>query len=300
MPNSLCTVVSIEYTRSLYWQTEVLWNSFQKVNHPGRFLCLVSAKTEWPTKLTCPYIEVKNYRDILPEVYTAFNKPGSILEWLKKSKPQEENILIIDPDCFFVDIVHERVEKGQVLSNYYNYMDIKTVVHWNKTQELIERHLPKEAQSRYQPCGIPNIIHRDDLEEIAKLWLQYTIDIRSDAQSKKWTDWIAEMYGYNFAIAHLGLDHKIVNTANRSCEPTINKPIVHYPDRMSNFELGWSWQKRMYKPWQFPGKIPPRSNNMSIEVLHQIIEVAKKHKFQNIEDGFEITVGKNFLNPEVD
>ncbi len=297
MKKSICTIVSIEYSKYLYWQSEVLWNSFKESKQDGDFICLIATNNkERIHKITSPYYLTKNYKNINNDKYCAYNKPASIIEFIESRKITSENVLIIDPDCFFVSPVQDRVEKGEIISNYYNYLDIDVKTGWNKTEELIKRHLPINCQNKYKPCGIPNIVHTSNLEELCKLWLKYTIDIRSDENSKIMADWIAEMYGYNFAVAHLGFSHKIKNTSNRSFESNIDKPIVHYTDIITNFEMNFSWSKRNYIPWSFPGKAPPRSNKMLIEMLKQIENVAKKYSFEIIGDDFDQSDNSNFLN----
>ena len=33
--------------------------------------------------------------------YTAYNKPWTVMQWMKETRPLEEFILILDPDCLF-------------------------------------------------------------------------------------------------------------------------------------------------------------------------------------------------------
>ncbi len=33
--------------------------------------------------------------------YTAYNKPWTVMQWMKETRPVEEFILILDPDCLF-------------------------------------------------------------------------------------------------------------------------------------------------------------------------------------------------------
>lgn len=58
-----------------------------------------------------------------------------------------------------------------------------------------------------QGVGVPLLIHRDDLVAVAPLWLKRTEQIRADTISRALVGWTAEMRGYAFAAAELGLLH---------------------------------------------------------------------------------------------
>ena len=71
-----------------------------------------------------------------------------------------------------------------------------------------------------QQVGGFSVMHIEDLRQVAPLWLKWTEEVRADPESwgntgdifnangKAGPPWIAEMYGYVFACAEVGLDFK--------------------------------------------------------------------------------------------
>jgi hypothetical protein len=96
-------------------------------------------------------------------------------------------------------------------------------------------------------------MHIEDLKKVAPLWLKWTEEVRADpdswgntgdifnANGKAGPPWIAEMYGYVFACAEVGLDFKVspaglagTNTAVLTClsesfSPQVSDKFMLYP-----------------------------------------------------------------------
>jgi hypothetical protein len=63
-----------------------------------------------------------------------------------------------------------------------------------------------------QPVGpSPVIIHLDQLQKVYQKWLDFSMDLRSNADAEKDIQgWVQEMWGYSIAAASLGIRHKLV------------------------------------------------------------------------------------------
>ena len=106
---------------------------------------------------------------------------------------------------------------------------------------------------------MPVVIHRNDLARVAPLWLKYTEDIRRDREGPnkwpiEWNDnrfvvnrieWVAEMFGYVIAAAHLDLRHEMVDLQH---VPSVHKrltpgvPFLHYHVRIETADHKF-WNK---------------------------------------------------------
>lgn len=97
------------------------------------------------------------------------------------------------------------------------------------SNDLAERHIPEVPRlfdenagvwgRRCDEVGAYILMHMEDMKRVAPLWWQYSQDVREDLEAWEYKKdagnkdakkpWIAEMYGYAFATAKLGLRHMI-------------------------------------------------------------------------------------------
>lgn len=165
---------------------------------------------------------------------------------MKKSPPAEETVLILDPDCIFL----EPVSRGCPMSQPVNYLYPSRI----ENQKFIKKHCANPEL--VCGVGIPLLIHRGNLAEVTPLWLKKTEEIREDPQSRQWAGWVAEMWAYAFAAAELGLRHATRELAQYSSEDRADLPIVHYCYDSFDIWQRWKWGKREYRPWK-PVLEPP-------------------------------------------
>lgn len=145
----------------------------------------------------------------------------------------------------------------------------------------IASHYCKGICKHFDPIAVPVVIHRNDLARVAPLWLKYTEDIRRDREGPnkwpiEWNDnrftvnrieWVAEMFGYVIAAAHLDLRHEMVDL---QLVPSVHKrltpgvPFLHYHVRIETADHKF-WNKgddhagqRFPWPvsWRKPGLFP--------------------------------------------
>jgi len=259
------TVFSVDGSRYQRWRADLLAFSHRAVGQRGPVTRLWSASTR-PTAFagqtfwTDPYSPHPTSDDD----YAPYNKPAAILRWLSESSPPEETILLLDPDCVFLAPVLAEAPLGRPISQPIGYMDPGA----GPAAELAVRHCRRP--SAVQPLGIPTLVHRDDLRALAPLWLAKTEAIRSDRRGRQLAGWPAEMWGYAFAAAELGLDHDLRQLAAFPGDDRIDLPIVHYCYHSQDPDARWRWDKRDYRPWE-PVPDPPLGTAMAATALIRVL-----------------------------
>lgn len=173
-------------------------------------------------------------------------------------------ILIVDPDCVFLEPLTCSVSRGRPLAHPIEFM--------NPAQhaDLVEKHCSNPEL--VDDVGVPILIHRDDLAAVAPLWLKKTEEIREDPISRNLVGWVAEMWAYTMAAAELGLRHTKRKLQRVQTEDRADLPIVHYAYSSSDADKCWSWDKRTYKPWDRVADPPddiPLASKVLIDVLNE-------------------------------
>ena len=204
--------------------------------------------------------------------YAPYNKPSAVLEWLRRCPPPEEWLLLLDPDCVFVAPVNAEARRGEPIAQPVSYMRPEEV------RGLVRRHCRRPALVR--GIGIPVVIHREDLSATAGLWLEKTEAIRDDRLGRDQVGWTAEMWGYAFATAELGLRHQLLPLARFSTEDHSDRPLIHYCYAAADPEGRWSWDKRRYRPWQCVDDPPPSTPRATSTLVGIVNDCAKTHSFR--------------------
>ena len=225
------TVFNVQSKQYFEWQSRysVFWH--RQSQQPGPVTRLLSMGGAWPRDphphATGDHLMKEVPTHLVPEYdygidsYVAYNKPLSITHWLQTTKVTEDVIIVLDPDCALVHPITTPVEEGRPQANqgYYSFKKADSI------EMQIARHCCKGLCLHFDPIAVPVVVHRNDLEKIAPLWLKYTEDIRRDRQGPnkwpiEWNDnrftvnrieWVAEMFGYVLAAAHLDIRHEIVD-----------------------------------------------------------------------------------------
>lgn len=219
-----------------------------------------SADKNWPgvkysRLLSCSDSARKNYKyhNLMPtflasdwsihpntkDDYAPYNRPISIKEYLEGGLPNEEYLVIIDPDtviCKPLDDLNPQL--GKPVAQRYEYLMNKNAL--TKLGEIFG------VETGLQPIGMPMIIHREDLARIAPLWVELTEKIRNDPAAKEIAGWVAEMHSYCLASAALGLEHTVRDDlADRIPYDRVADPyILHYD--LKHQHANFVWDKRNY------------------------------------------------------
>jgi hypothetical protein len=190
-------------------------------------------------------------RHLYSSRYSPINKPDVLHKWyVSKDAPKEEVIVVIDPDSWLVRSFEppvNKVKRGHAIGQVAYYHGSRTAQRLWK--ELCEANCDRDMDL----VGVPYIVHRDDLRDIAPLWKYYVLKIKyemeregkPEAEVKKAEEfeqkykgldvnWASEMYGFNMAAAHLGIKFDVEHNlqvrdvdGERTDEQCKNKLSIH-------------------------------------------------------------------------
>jgi len=287
------TVFNVQSKQYFEWQSRynVFWH--KQVGQPGKITRLLSMGGAWPTDgnphpvgdhlmKEVPTHIAPQY-DYRIDSYVAYNKPLSITHWLQTTEVKEDIIIIIDPDCAYINKMDIQVDEGAPVSTqgYYSFKDE------NSIEMQIAKHYCKGICKHYDPIAVPVVIHKNDLARLAPLWLTYTEAIRKDREGPnkwpiEWNDnrftvnrieWVAEMFGYVLAAAHLDLRHEIMDL---QLVPSVHKkltpgvPFLHFHVRIETADHQ-TWSKGVDHAGQkFPWPVAEGTDEVTTRLLHAL------------------------------
>lgn len=222
-----------------------------------------SIKKRWPTArytrvLSCDNPEYK-YQSVVdssvvrdwgihPETgdgYLPYNRPAGLVEYFKHCIPNEEYLIIVDPDTILRKPLDDiPVTKGRPVAQKYEYL-----TRGDALQKIAKEILG--SSDNVQPIGMPMIIYRDDLVKLAPVWLKYTEEIRNNPTTKALAGWTAEMHSYCLAAAKLGLKHLVrKDLADRTPYNRVADPYFYHYDFVHEWD-DFKWDKRDYMDTDF-------------------------------------------------
>ena len=177
---SLHTVYSVQPTPYFKWQVKWLHHSFRQVQMRGDITRLLTAEaadelTHIPTHVSRP-MHTGN------DSYSPINKPYALVQWLAHAKPTADAILVIDPDCIFVQRLDHTVQQGTALGQqaYFNFDFADGEAQDNLAAQVARRYCKgcRLARGSLDPVAVPILIHRKDLDKLAPRWLEKTLEMR--------------------------------------------------------------------------------------------------------------------------
>ena len=163
--------------------------------------------------------------------YRVINRPHSILQFLETAAYkaiQEDFIYIAETDHIMMHPLPNKAELGSPMAYIFNYMG-PNPAHRN----IINRVWPEGGSNGYQHVQSigpsPVVIHKRDLEQIAKPWNQIAISLKTNQEADNALGWVIEMWGYAIAAAKIGLKHQVF--ADFQVEPG----ALSSPSQMKSF-----------------------------------------------------------------
>lgn len=229
---TLHTVVPTECTMYFSWQSLGIQYSHRKAGQAGPITRIISCTDEqkqaykdmdlMPSHTVPSLTQDKEHND----VYSAYNKPGAVMYWLRDVQPTEDFILVIDADMIMrqpFNPVALGAGPGWAISAFFTYMK-------GVSNELALRHVPQVTPREDNLAGPPGrrgdqvggftLMSTKDLEKVAPMWLSFTTAVRNDPTAWNTTGdsysihpgdkpWISEMYGYSYACAAADVWHKV-------------------------------------------------------------------------------------------
>ncbi|KAL4421895.1 hypothetical protein ABPG77_003697 [Micractinium sp. CCAP 211/92] len=280
MPGGMVTVFAAECNDYMTWQSIAVVYTHRKMGVPGPIIRI----------LTCDEQALKQYPgvDVVPthvspswtydkrnnDAYLAYNKPGALIDWLRKAPPKEEWVLVMDPDMVIRDSFTDwgRVygaDRGWAVSLYFGYMrgvaNNLSATHIPEVQPCTDSLAGPRGRRSDMASGVV-LMHREDLKHVAPLWLHYSEAVRDDPLGYKETGdeyakhpgqkpWISEMYGYSFGAAKAGVWHRVDYHAQLyPGYQAFDKPLILHYGRM--WELtpargpAWRYQKHWFNSFK--------------------------------------------------
>jgi len=286
-------IFSCEDNTYMWWQAELLHYTYRKTGMRAQLTALVAANDTQESEFTCDTLRVSNYKDCCSnEPLLCLNKPGGIAEWAAREGPRDETVLIVDPDSVFVRPVPDvgPIPDGEAYSEEHDYMGVEIPA--NKL--VIERHCKPEYRRAVQPVGIYILINRSSLVELARLWLERSIEIASDPVCREalaGTGWLSDMWGYAIAAAELGIRHHVRGFSQVTGSNSLERPITHYcypllTDPAQRWfpetEVQLLWSKWHYVPWTYPPAAAASTGEGAVllECLRELVEVKTRRAAQ--------------------
>jgi hypothetical protein len=208
------------------------------------------------------------------DVYSAYNKPVAVIDWLARNDVEEDYVLIIDADMImrapFIPEI-DGAKPGRAVSAYFSYMK-------GVNNRLALKHIPEVTPHndtlagpvgrRGDQVGGFTMMNTGDLRRVAPLWLKYTEDVRfdpdawelsGDAYSTHPGDkpWISEMYGYSYACAKANVWHICHHSAMLYPGYDVFQPpkVLHYGLTYEIEGTGYKFDKHWhydFDPFQCP------------------------------------------------
>jgi hypothetical protein len=238
---SVHTVFSIENKPYHRWQAELLRYSHERSGQPGRLTCLVSGPDEGVEPIEGAFHAPSwSWHPVTGDYFPFINKPVALAKWLTESPPEEETILLVDPDFVFLSPFTLEAEEGKPHAQRISYM--------TDSDPGLREHCARPE--RIQPVGVPIVIHRHDLAWLAPHWIARTEQLRADEALAERLGVTAEMWAYALVSAELGLEHQLGEIAAFNTEDREDLPLVHYCYAVAGREDRWSWGKSDYEPWE--------------------------------------------------
>ena len=209
------------------------------------------------------------------EGYTPFNKPDVIDKWFhSKDAPHPEDIIVvIDPDNWLlldIEPYTRDVSAKHAVGMQAYYHGARRL-----SQQLWRSVCRENCQRRLDLVGVPYILQASDLKDIAPLWKEYLMLLRTkwdgeEAFRKEYgrigMEWSMEMFAFNFGAAHLGITTKVVNDLQvRDVETTFpgtefeERPMIH---------MGRAWfpkeEAQLAEPWRSSDDGGQSSNGIQV------------------------------------
>lgn len=245
------------HTRIVFSAESSDYFGYQTLSNAYAFMDSSQTDASWTRLLTCetPDDLSKSYptftapRSPYSKRYGPINKPDVIEKWFASecdAPHPDDNIVVIDPDNFLMRDMKkwtDQVSRKNALGQGAYY------IHSPKVQEMWKEVCEEGCDNEVDRVGVPYVVKGADLKEIAPLWRYYTFKVKelvqTDPDFKERYEkhlnimWAAEMFGYNYACAHLSIKTKIVNDMQaRDVDPSIP---LDSPDPPAMIHMGRAW-----------------------------------------------------------
>ena len=186
----------------MQWQSELLEYSWKRVDQPGELIRLVATDSDTlPTHGYARAVRTPSARvhPLTGDDYAPYNKPASLLEWLRTDQPHG-TVLLVDPDCVFRAPIDREVSEGHPVAQRWvglSHAEGDDGFGLGPRFAFL-RHHGVRPRIRAQLGMIPKLIHTKDLERITARWLELTALVRQEVTDRHGRPmWESDMFAYS-------------------------------------------------------------------------------------------------------
>ncbi len=251
------TVFSTTDSPFQQWQSELLEYSWHQAGQPGELIRLVATAGDtlpahrFARTIGTPLCQVD---PLTGDDYAPYNKPASLLQWLRTERP-DGTVLLLDPDCVFLAPIHREVSEGHPVAQRWvglSHSESAEGFALDQRFAFLKQH-GVTSRTPAQLGMIPTLIHTRDLARIAARWLEVTALVRREVTDQCGRRmWESDMYAYAIVTAEAGLEHELTSLGvctNWSPDEAPNAPIIHYCQAIESDSGDFIWSKYQYTPW---------------------------------------------------
>ena len=245
------------HTRIVHSTESSDYFGYQTLSNAYAFLNSTQTEASWTRLLTCesPDDLSKSFptftapRSPYSKRYGPINKPDIIEKWFASecdAPHPDDNIVVIDPDNFLMRDMKkwtDQISRKNALGQAAYYINNK------KVQDMWSEVCEEGCDNTVDRVGVPYVLKASDLKEIVPLWRYYTFKVKELVQTDDdFKDryernlnvmWAAEMFGYNYACAHLSIKTKVVHDMQaRDVDPSIKLDTLDPP---AMIHMGRAW-----------------------------------------------------------
>ena len=259
MIHALC---SIQANTQTVYSAQLLAYSWRRMGQPDplTFLC-ASGEAEVEGFEVVPTSDMTNFDG---NFYPPYNKPIGILEYLGRHGDRlgSHSILVLDPDMLLVEPLPDlQATPGRVVCDgpwdwiAENFTGPK-IVERSRRPELV------------RASGVPYLVDATDLEMICPQWIAHIRRLRADHLPQ--LGWVAEMTGWDLAVADVGLETEL---RQWSCGPLLH---YHGAPPSARCLAPYPWNKTTYRwrNWDEPPEVPEGMHTTAVQFHDMLQEYA--------------------------
>jgi hypothetical protein len=202
-------------------------------------------------------------KSLYANFYHPINKADVIDKWMHSpdAPHPDDTIVVIDPDNWLINDIHpwaSRATRKGALGQEAYYVQNPML------QDLWQESCLNNCHLKTDPAAVPYVLKASDLKDVAPLWRSYSIGIKERFKTnttfkEKYgpglgVRWAAEMFGYNFACTHLGIQTEIVSDMQKRDVDGGKRQFAQLDGKMPMIHMGRAWfpanKPELAAPWR--------------------------------------------------
>jgi len=195
-----------------HWQSEVMFWSWNNVNHPGRITRIASGCLSEEAREQVRRTAVRNGRidmflvpnDKSWQRQKWMTKPFGVSSFLSSVNVQENLLILLEPDMVILKPFNvENVTEGHPVAQKYGIGS--TWLNWDICPNMC--NITTQDAWNWYSVGPPIMMHINDWQKVAPSWLNYAFHVWKHDSSI-----FSDIYSYVIAAAANNIKHNIVSS----------------------------------------------------------------------------------------